>query len=196
MSDSANGGDARRRERKELAELARAEERRGLDEKRRQQAELAKAEALRETEEARAKADVERAGAEAKRAKAEAKRVKAEAKYRAKETEAREDARVEALRVLTSAQFPGLVRLPEGVELGLSDTESGSDLVVRGLSKEQLERVVREIGRDVRIAVDADRRPVRSAIMRFVREGLFQTIVKVIAGLIVGYLLLRFGFAS
>jgi hypothetical protein len=29
--------------------------------------------------------------------------------------------------------------------------------------------------------------------MRFVREGVFQTVVKIIAGLVVGYLLIRFG---
>ncbi len=35
--------------------------------------------------------------------------------------------------------------------------------------------------------------PAGSPLLRFVREGLFQTIIKVIAGLIVAYLLIRLG---
>jgi len=38
-----------------------------------------------------------------------------------------------------------------------------------------------------------DRGAFQNGVVRFLREGLFQTIVKVAAGLIVGYLLLRFG---
>ena len=33
----------------------------------------------------------------------------------------------------------------------------------------------------------------RAGLLRFVKEGAFQTIVKIIAGLVVGYLLIRFG---
>lgn len=34
----------------------------------------------------------------------------------------------------------------------------------------------------------------RASLVRVVREGLFQTVIKVIAGLIVAYLIYRFGF--
>ncbi|HYW68775.1 MAG TPA: hypothetical protein VE960_04155 [bacterium] len=33
----------------------------------------------------------------------------------------------------------------------------------------------------------------RAGLLRFVKEGAFQTIVKIVAGLVVGYLLIKFG---
>ena len=46
---------------------------------------------------------------------------------------------------------------------------------------------------EVLITITEDENSFRAALMRFVREGIFQTIIKVAAGLIVGYLLLMFG---
>jgi hypothetical protein len=86
-----------------------------------------------------------------------------------------------------------LERLPSGVGVSLERTESGTRLVVSGLGDDQLRRVVPEIAREVLIAVTAERNALRAGLMRFVREGVFQTAVKIAAGLVVGYLLLRFG---
>jgi hypothetical protein len=90
-----------------------------------------------------------------------------------------------------SAALPA--RVPEGVGVSVRKLESGSELVVSGLRDEQLERILPEISKEVLIAVTAERSAFRAGLMRFVREGIFQTIVKLVAGLIVGYLLIRFG---
>jgi hypothetical protein len=39
----------------------------------------------------------------------------------------------------------------------------------------------------------AEESSFRAGLLRFVKEGAFQTIVKIVAGLVVGYLLIRFG---
>lgn len=46
---------------------------------------------------------------------------------------------------------------------------------------------------EILIAVTAERSSIRAALLRFVREGLFQAFIKMLAGLIVGYLLVRLG---
>lgn len=38
-----------------------------------------------------------------------------------------------------------------------------------------------------------ERGAFRAGLVRLVREGVFQTVVKIVAGLVVGYLLIRFG---
>lgn len=42
-------------------------------------------------------------------------------------------------------------------------------------------------------AIEEDGSAFRTGLLRFVKEGAFQTIVKIVAGLVVGYLLIRFG---
>lgn len=84
-------------------------------------------------------------------------------------------------------------RLPDGVSVAVQKRGEGSDLIVTGLREEQLERLLPEVTREIMITVTEDRSQFRAAMMRFVREGAFQTIVKVIAGLIVGILLITFG---
>ena len=83
--------------------------------------------------------------------------------------------------------------LPEGVGISVSRREGGSELTVRGLDEGQIQRLLPHVGREVRIALAADRSPLRAGVMGFIREGVFQTIVKIVAGLIVGYLLIKFG---
>jgi hypothetical protein len=83
--------------------------------------------------------------------------------------------------------------LPAGVGVSVEREGDGSRVVVSGLSDRQIRRLLPHVVGEVLIAVTADRSAFRAGFMRFVREGLFQTIVKVAAGLIVGYLLLRFG---
>ena len=83
--------------------------------------------------------------------------------------------------------------LPEGVGVAIRRGEESSELVVSGLRDDQLARILPQVSREVLIAVVAGRSAFRASLMRFVREGVFQTIVKIVAGLVVGYLLLRFG---
>ena len=52
------------------------------------------------------------------------------------------------------------------------------------------------VAREVLIAVTAEKSTIRGALMRFVREGIFQTIIKVTAGLIVAWVLIRFGLSK
>ena len=59
-----------------------------------------------------------------------------------------------------------------------------------------METIAPHVAREVLIAVTAEKSTIRAAFMRFVREGIFQTIVKVLAGLIVAWVLIKFGFAK
>jgi hypothetical protein len=116
-----------------------------------------------------------------KAAKAEVKRAKAEMK---------------AVRLRDDAgRAPGALRLPSGVGVAIQPGESGADLVVTGLRRDQLERLVPQVTKEILITVTEDRSAVRGAFLRFVREGLVPTLIKVIAGLIVGFLLVRFGLS-
>jgi len=83
--------------------------------------------------------------------------------------------------------------LPSGVGVSVEREGDASRVVVSGLNDGQIRRLLPHVINEVLIAVTADRSAFRAGVMRFVREGLFQTIIKVAAGLIVGYLLLRFG---
>lgn len=114
-------------------------------------------------------------------------------KIRKKEAKAAlKRAKVEAEAVGRTA--PTATRpLPDGVGVVIRKTEGSSELVVTGLRDDQLRRILPEVNREVLIAVTQERSSFRAAAMRFVREGAFQTVVKILAGLVVGYLLLRFG---
>lgn len=109
--------------------------------------------------------------------KLEKKRLKAEAKIR--KAAAADDQ-------LTAAPGTGVT---------LRHTPEGTQLIVSGLSEEQLQRLVPHIQREILIAVTAQHSSIRAALLRFVREGLFQAFIKVLAGLIVGYLLVRLGLS-
>jgi hypothetical protein len=111
--------------------------------------------------------------------KAEVKRAKADAKAAAEAAD----------RVPSHPK----ARLPDGVGVSIRRGEGSSELVVTGLSDDQLRRILPEVNQEVLIAVTRERSSLRAAAMRFVREGAFQTVVKILAGLVVGYLLLRFG---
>lgn len=87
----------------------------------------------------------------------------------------------------------GRVAMPEGVGVSVRRTDGRSELVVSGLSDEQLRRIVPGLTKEVVIAVTEEKSPFLAGLMRFVREGIFQTVIKIVAGLVVGYLLLRFG---
>ena len=96
-------------------------------------------------------------------------------------------------RAVAPPRRPGTTELPDDVGVIIRRVGESSELVVSGLGDEQLARLVPQVNREVLITVVAGRSAFRAGIMRFVREGVFQTVVKVIAGLVAGYLLLRFG---
>lgn len=112
--------------------------------------------------------------AEKKAAKTKLKIAKAEAKTRTAET-------------------TGSTNLPEGIGLTVNKTEDGTRLTIHGLTEAQLNRILPQINKEILISVTQDKHALKAGFMRFVREGLFQTIIKIFAGLIVGYLLIQFG---
>ena len=126
-------------------------------------------------------------------AKARAKIATAEAKAKAKAAKAEAKARIAAAETAAQSRSGRFRGLPDGVNVSVQHTEHGSELVVSGLRDDQLRRLLPEVNREVFITVTEDSSSFKAGVMRFVREGIFQTVVKVIAGLIVGYLLLRFG---
>lgn len=114
--------------------------------------------------------------------KVEKKRIKAQAKA----------AKALAKAGADTAEWSG--RLPEGVGVTIRRREEGADLVVTGLDERQLRRIVPQVSKEVFIAVEERRGSLRAGLMKFVREGVVPTIVKIVAGLIVGLLLFYFGF--
>ncbi len=100
--------------------------------------------------------------------------------------------------VLTDETLQNMVRdsgrLPDSVEMHIRKTGGHSELILTGLNDEQVGRIIPQVAREIRIAVTEDQHTVKAGLMRFMREGLFQTLIKVLAGLIVGYLLMRLGF--
>jgi hypothetical protein len=118
------------------------------------------------------------------------KTTKKEAKAAAKIAKAASRA---AYRSGATSPRRGGAGVPDGIGVTIRRRGESSELVVSGLGEEQLARLVPQVNREVLIAVEAGRSAFRAGLMRFVREGIFQTIVKVAAGLVVGYLLLRFG---
>jgi hypothetical protein len=128
--------------------------------------------------------------------KKEAKSRAKMAKARARETEARSDAASGTDDSAGARDRMGLRAaggMPEGVGVSIRRVEGYSELVVSGLRDEQLRRIIPGITKEVTIAMAEERSAFVAGAMRFVREGLFQTVVKIVAGLVVGYLLIRFG---
>jgi hypothetical protein len=115
--------------------------------------------------------------------KLEKKRIKTELKQRRAELKQRK-AELKSEKKRLSAGFDAVIRPGEG---------ESAELVLKGLTKEQLARILPQLDKDVRIAVAQEQSAFRASMMKFVREGLFQTLVKLIAGLIVGLLLFQFG---
>ena len=93
----------------------------------------------------------------------------------------------------STAPQPLAQRLPDGVSVAVQKRGDACDLVVSGLKEEQLKRLLPDITKEVMITVTEEHSYFRAVMMRFLQEGLFQTIIKIIAGLIVGILLIKFG---
>ena len=110
--------------------------------------------------------------------------------------QAKKLAKADVKRQKKAAATPssGVTPLPEGVSVSVQRRANGTELVVSGLREEQLERLLPDITREVMITVTEEKSRFKAGVMRFVREGLFETIVKIVAGLVVGILLLEWGF--
>ncbi len=119
-----------------------------------------------------------------KLAKAQVKIAKAEAKVKKKQIKEE------------SKNYKTLIdmkNLPQGITININDKNKTNDLVVTGLTPDQMKRILPRLNKDLLITFTEESNPFRASLLRFLREGLFHTIIKVIAGLIVGYLLVYIG---
>jgi len=129
---------------------------------------------------------------QAKHAKAQIKQIKQEAKAKAKAVKA--EGKLRANRLSGSA-MSGACDPKKNCRISIDVHEVGdySELVISGLKREQLQRLLPQINKDLLITQTQDRSAFKAGMLRFFREGVFQTIIKVIAGLIVGLLLYKIG---
>ncbi|MBT8362375.1 MAG: hypothetical protein HKP41_22290 [Desulfobacterales bacterium] len=127
-----------------------------------------------------------------KQTKAQVKQIRDEAKAKAKAVKAEGKLRAQRLR---GSSLSGVEEESEPRRISIDVHEVGgySELVISGLKREQLQRLLPQINRDVLITQVYEKSAFKAGLLRFFREGSFQTVVKVIAGLIVGLLLYKFG---
>lgn len=127
-----------------------------------------------------------------KQTKAQLKQIQDEAKAKAKAVKAEGKLRAQRLRgsSLSSVEEDSE---PRRISIDVHEAGGYSELVISGLKREQLKRLLPQINRDVLITQVYEKSAFKAELLRFFREGSFQTVVKVIAGLIVGLLLYKFG---
>ena len=82
---------------------------------------------------------------------------------------------------------------PPGITINIRERGKNSDLVITGLTSNQMKRILPRLNKELLITFTEEDSPFRASLLRFLREGLFHTVVKIIAGLIVGYLLFYIG---
>jgi hypothetical protein len=112
---------------------------------------------------------------------------------KARKKEAKAAAKIEKARAKAAIETAHVRGAPEGVGVSVRKSDGVSELVVSGLTDGQLQRIVPGITKEIVIAMTEEKSAFRAGLLRFVREGIFQTVIKVVAGLVVGYLLIRFG---
>ena len=127
-----------------------------------------------------------------KQTKAQVKQIMEEAKAKDKAVKAEGNLRAQRLRgsYLKNVEEPSETRR---ISIEVHEVGGYSELVISGLKSEQVQRLLPQINRDVLITQVHERSAFKAGLLRFFREGAFQTVVKVIAGLIVGILLFQFG---
>ena len=113
--------------------------------------------------------------------KAKAKSIKADGKLRAQRLSASSLKNVEEESE------------PRRISIDVHEVGGYIELVISGLKREQLQRLLPQINRDVLITQLHEKSAFKAGLLRFFREGAFQTLVKVVAGLIVGILLYKVG---
>jgi preprotein translocase subunit Sec61beta len=128
----------------------------------------------------------------AKQTKAQVKHIQDEAKAKAKAVKA--EGKLRAQRLRSSSLNGGEEESePRRISIDVHEVGGYSELVISGLKREQLQRLLPQINRDVLITQAYEKSAFKAGLLRFFREGSFQTAVKVVAGLIVGLLLYKFG---
>ena len=127
-----------------------------------------------------------------KQAKAQVKQIREEAKAKAKAVKAEGKLRAQRLRA-SSLNSIDPESEPTRISIDVHEVGGYSELVISGLKREQLLRLLPQINRDVLITQIQEQSAFKAGLLRFFREGAFQTLVKVIAGLIVGLLLYQIG---
>ena len=126
-----------------------------------------------------------------KQTKAQVKQIQDEAKAKAKSVKAEGKLRAQRLRGSSLKNVEEIE--PRRISIDVHEVGGYSELVISGLKREQVQRLLPQINRDVLITQLHERNAFKAGLLRFFREGTFQTVVKVIAGLIVGILLFKFG---
>ena len=127
-----------------------------------------------------------------KRTKAQARQIREEAKAKAKTVKAEGKLRAQRLRASSMNSFDAESE-PSRISIDVHEVGGYSELVISGLKREQLKRLLPQINRDVLITQVQDQNAFKAGLLRFFREGAFQTVIKVIAGLTVGILLYKIG---
>ena len=127
-----------------------------------------------------------------KHTKAQVKQIRDEARAKAKTIKAEGKLRAQRLRG-SSLKEGDEPHEPKRITIEVHEVGGYSELVISGLKSEQVQRLLPQINRDVLITQMHERNALKAGLLRFFREGAFQTAVKVIAGLIVGILLFQFG---
>ena len=122
-----------------------------------------------------------------KQTKAQVKQIREEAKAKAKAVKAEGKLRASSLNSVDGKSEPSRI------SIDVHEVGGYSELVISGLKREQLQRLLPQINRDVLITQVQDQSAFKAGLLRFFREGAFQTMVKVVAGLIVGLLLYKIG---
>ncbi len=127
-----------------------------------------------------------------KQTKAQVKQIREEAKAKAKAVKAEGKLRAQRMRAssLSSAEE---VEEPRRISIDVHEVGKHNELVISGLTREQLQRLLPQINKDVLITRVHEKSRFKAILLRFFREGAFQTLVKVVAGLIVGILLFKIG---
>ena len=127
-----------------------------------------------------------------KQTKAQVRQIREEAKAKAKAVKAEGKLRAQRLGA-SSLTSDDVVTEASRISIDIHEVGGYSELVISGLKREQLQRLLPQINRDVLITQVQDQSAFKAGLLRFFREGAFQTVVKVIAGLIVGLLLYKIG---
>ena len=127
-----------------------------------------------------------------KQTKEQVKQIREEAKAKAKSVKAEGKLRAQRMRASSLSNLDADSE-PTRISIDVHEVGGYSELVISGLKREQLQRLLPQINRDVLITQVQDQSAFKAGLLRFFREGAFQTVVKVIAGLIVGILLFKIG---
>ncbi len=127
-----------------------------------------------------------------KETKAQVKQIRDESKAKAKAVKAEGKLRAQRLQGSSLKNVAEEIQ-PRRISIDVHEVGGYSELVISGLKSEQLQRLLPQINKDILITQVREKSAFKAGLMRFFREGAFQTLVKVVAGLIVGLLLYQVG---